>query len=547
MSAPTQRRIVIYDTTLRDGSQGEGISFSLPDKLQIAARLDDLGVDYIEGGYPLSNPKDSAFFQEVKKLRLKHAKPVAFGNTRKGSVAVEDDLSVGAVLKADTPTVCFFGKSWDFHVREALRVPLEENLRMIADTVGHCKRKGREVIYDAEHFFDGYKANPTYAMQAILAARDAGADAVVLCDTNGGTLPHEVADICREVLPQLRGTVLGIHTHNDGDLGVANALSAVMAGADHVQGTVNGIGERCGNSDLISIIANLRLKMKLDCLRPESLTKLTDVSRYVYDVSNMNWRNNQPWVGSSAFAHKAGVHAQAMARDPRTYEHIDPKLVGNDRRILISELSGAGNINAKLAKLGIVVDDKTLTRRVLDDVVKLESEGWQFEGAEASFELLLRRHLGLHRKFFELDHYRAMILKRENLAPITECTIKLHAGSVVEHCVAEGDGPVNALDAALRKALEPHYPAIRKLQLVDFKVRVINSKAATAAKVRVVIESRDGDQLYGTIGVSENILDAAYRALVDSIEYLLIKEQERSLPTVAVPAITVPAAAAAGA
>jgi 2-isopropylmalate synthase len=520
-------RITVYDTTLRDGSQGEGVSFSLQDKLLIAAKLDELGVDYIEGGYPVSNPKDAAFFREVKKLHLRHARPVAFGNTRKGSSTIEDDLSVQAVLEAGTDTVCYFGKSWDFHVREALRVSPDENLKMIADSVGYSRRKGREVVYDAEHFFDGYKNNPKYALSTLLAAQEAGAHTICLCDTNGGTLPEEVFDICREVAPHIK-VALGIHTHNDGDVGVANALAGVRAGATHVQGTINGIGERTGNCDLVGVIANLRLKMGRDCLRPDSLTKLTDVSRFVYDVANMNWRNNQPFVGVSAFAHKAGVHAHAIARDTRTYEHVDPKLVGNDRRILISELSGASNIAAKIEKLGAAGTDKSVMKKVLDDVVRLENEGYQYEAAEASFELLLRRHLGLHKKFFELDHYRVSMLKRGHQNAISECTMKLHVGSSVEHTVAEGDGPVNALDRALRKALAPHYPGVNSMHLVDYKVRVINSRAATAAKVRVMMETRDDNRLFGTIGVSSNLLEASYQALVDSIEYKLVNDEERA-------------------
>jgi 2-isopropylmalate synthase len=530
----SKSRVLVYDTTLRDGSQGEGISFSLQDKLMIAARLDELGVDYIEGGYPLSNPKDKAFFDEVRNLKLRHARPVAFGNTRKGSAKVEDDPSVNAVLAAGTPTTCIFGKTWDFHVREALRVSLDENLRMIADSVGHLKRAGREVVYDCEHFFDGWKANPEYALKTVLAAREAGADWIVLCDTNGGSLPDEVYAIAREVLPHVGEGRLGIHTHNDGDLGVANTLAAVRAGATQVQGTINGIGERCGNADLISVVANLRLKMKRDCLSADGLPRLTELSRFVYDIANMNWRDNQPFTGASAFAHKAGVHAHAVARDARTYEHIDPGLVGNDRRILISELSGASNVAVKLAAMGIAEPDRALMRKVLDEVVRLENEGWQFEAADASFELLLRRHLGRHREFFRLDHYRASVYKRDGAAPVTECTLKLHVGDKSEHTVAEGDGPVNALDAAVRKALEPHFPAVRGISLVDYKVRVINSKAATAAKVRVTIETRDrdwsgaaGDGVYGTVGVSENILDASFQALRDAIEYKLLRDEER--------------------
>ncbi len=525
------RRIEIYDTTLRDGTQGEGFNLSLQDKLLIAAKLDELGVDYIEGGYPLSNPKDAAFFKDVKLLKLKNAKISAFGMTRRRGVRPAEDVGMRALLEAETPVVTIVGKSSDHQAKIILSVSPEENLEMIADTVGHIRQAGRQVVYDAEHFFDTYRANPEYALRTLAAAEEAGASVLVLCDTNGGSMPELVAEATVAVRKQSSAKI-GIHTHNDAGLAIANAQASIHAGADHAQGTINGVGERCGNMDLIPLIANLHLKYKLDCLRPGTLQHLTEVSRYVFETANMNLVSGQPYVGSSAFAHKGGMHVHAVQKDVSSYEHVSPESVGNSRKILISEMSGASNIAAKAGRKFDIENDKATLRRVLERVQDLENEGYQFEAAEASFELLLRKEIGRHRQFFQLDHYRTVVLKNgiEN-DPVSEATVKLHVNGVVEHQVAEGDGPVNALDSALRRALNLHYPEIENVRLMDYKVRVINSKDETASKVRVVIESRrdksDGSkEIFGTIGVSGNIIDASWQALVDAYEYHLLHVEE---------------------
>lgn len=515
--------IEIYDTTLRDGAQGEGVSFSLEDKLLIARRLDEMGFDYVEGGYPLSNPKDAEFFQRIAAEPLKHSKVCAFGMTRRRGMQPADDPGMKALLEARTPVVTIVGKTSDFHATEVLGVSLQENLAMIRDTVAYLREQGREVIYDAEHFFDGWKANPVYAAKTIRAAAEAGAKLIVMCDTNGGSLPEEVAAITKEAAAAV-AVPLGIHCHNDCELAVANSLAAVDAGAMHVQGTINGLGERCGNVDLISVIGNLSLKKRgLETLRHDRLEHLTELSRYVYEIANMNFRNGQPFVGASAFAHKGGMHVHAVAKVAHSYEHIDPATVGNERRVLVSELSGRSNILALATKHNLS-QDKDLMDRVLRQIVELENRGYQFEAAEASFELLVRRLAGQFKPHFELLKYSTMVESRGG-APITEAAVKLQIGDQVRHEVAEGDGPVNALDAALRKALGGHFPNLADMHLVDYKVRVINSEAATAASVRVVIESRDDDQSWGTVGVHENVIEASWAALVDSIEYKLCKDE----------------------
>ncbi len=518
-------KIFIYDTTLRDGSQSEGVSFSLLDKLAITAKLDDLGVDYIEGGYPIANPKDESYFQEVKFLLLKHAKIAAFGSTRRANTRVEDDKNVKALLQAGTPVVTVVGKNWDFHVTNVLKVSLEENLKMVSDTIAYLKSQGREVFFDAEHFFDGYKKNREYALKVIETAQSSGADAVVLCDTNGGSLPTEIAEIVSGVRRKL-SCMLGIHVHNDGDLAVANTLTAIDHGVRQVQGTVNGLGERCGNADLCSIIPNLVLKKGYQCLESGGLRKLTEVSRYVYEVANILLRSNQPFVGASAFAHKGGLHVNAIQKDKITYEHIPPESVGNERRILISELSGSSTILAKVEKLNLTHDTQ-LMKSILDEVQNLENEGYQFESAEASFELLVRKKAGRYKPFFNLEGFRVIVEKRENGLPVTEATVKVKVSDVQELSASEGDGPVNALDSAMRKALDRFYPSLKDMKLVDYKVRVINPKKATAAKVRVIIESQDKTGVWNTIGVSENLIEASWQALVDSIEYKLLKEEGR--------------------
>ena len=527
-----KRRIEIYDTTLRDGTQGEGFNLSLQDKLLITQKLDVLGVDYIEGGFPLSNPKDAAYFREVRALKLHHAVVSAFGMTRRRDLAVHQDPGIVALLEAQTPVVTLVGKTIAAQVEKVLGVSLEENLAMISQSVAHFVREGRKVVYDAEHFFDAWRANPDYALRTLLAARDAGACVLVLCDTNGGSLSEWVAHATAEVRAKV-GVLVGIHTHNDAALAVANALAAVNAGADHVQGTINGVGERCGNMDLIPLVANLQLKCGMDCLRPGTLQHLTEVSRYVYETANLNLVPAQPYVGSSAFAHKGGMHVHAVQKDVSTYEHVLPESVGNTRRILVSELSGVSNIATKAGRKFNISHDKATLRKVLEKVQRLEHAGYQFEAAEASFELLVRKEIGRHKSFFDLHHYRVVILKSDGSPAVAEATVKLRVGDAPEHTVAEGDGPVNALDSALRRALRPHYPAIADLHLVDYKVRVINSRDETAASVRVVIEFRRGPaddparrEIFGTIGVSQNVIDASWQALVDAYEYHLLHVAE---------------------
>ncbi len=515
-------RISIYDTTLRDGSQGEGVNFSLQDKLLITQRLDDAGFDYIEGGYPLSNPKDAAYFGAMREIELKHARVAAFGMTRRRDLAADLDQGMKALVAAGTSVITIVGKSWDLHVRDVLAASLEENLRMIADSVGFCATHAAEVIYDAEHFFDGYKRNPDYALRTLQAAAAAGAAWIVLCDTNGGSLPDEIADAVSIVGREIH-VPLGIHTHNDGDLAVANALTAVQHGARQVQGTINGLGERCGNVDLCSVLGNLALKYpNFEVLSPGKIEHLTELSRYVYETANMNFRPNQPFVGASAFAHKGGMHVHGIRKNATTYEHVIPAAVGNERRVLISELSGKSNVAEKLKEYGLE-QDGGLHALVLDRVQELENEGYQFEASDASFVLLVQRLAKRHRAWFEPLGYHVSVNGKLGLEPSTstEATIKLRVGDRLEHTVSEGDGPVNALDGALRKALEGHYPRLKEMQLVDYKVRVINARAGTAARVRVVIESKDRDDVWGTVGVSENVIEASWLALVDSFEYKL--------------------------
>ncbi len=523
MSSP--RRIEIYDTTLRDGTQGEGFSLSLQDKLMIAQKLDELGVDYIEGGYPLSNPKDEAFFRDIRAMKLKHARIAAFGMTRRRGIKAEEDPGMKALLGAESPVITIVGKTSDYQARVVLNVTLEENLAMIADSVRLMQSAGRTVIYDAEHFFDAYRANPQYALQTLLAAQEAGASVLCLCETNGGALPEMIAQAVADVKKHV-SVKIGIHTHNDGGLAVANSLAAMNAGADHAQGTINGVGERCGNMDLTTFIATAQLKYQHECLKPGSLVHLTDVSRYVYEIANMNPVTNQPYVGASAFAHKGGMHVHAVQKDVSTYEHITPEDVGNTRKILVSEMSGQSNIAAKVGKRFNIEQDKVILKKVLGKVQELENAGYQFEAAEGSFEMLLRRVMGSYMPFFSLDHYRVVVLKHDDHTPIAEATVKLRVGDTSEHHVAEGDGPVNALDGALRKALIHHYPKIAGVHLTDYKVRVINSREETAAGVRVIVESKrarsDGTvELFGTIGVSHNVIDASWQALVDAYEYHL--------------------------
>ena len=519
------KEVVIYDTTLRDGAQTEGISLSIPDKLRITQRLEELGIPYIEGGWPASSEKEAGFFKEVRKLKLKHSILTAFGSTRKANTHAGKDPQVASLLKAETQVITLFGKSWDLHVREVFRVPLEENLRMIAETVAYLKCHGRGVMYDAEHFFDGYRDNPEYALKTLEAAAEAGAGTVILCDTNGGSLPSFIHRVVDEVKCRIR-VPLGIHCHNDSDLAVANSVAAVEAGVLQVQGTINGYGERCGNANLCSIIPVLQLKMGYPCVPANRLQSITEVAHYVAEVCNMRPDDHQPFVGHSAFAHKGGVHINAVEKNPRTYEHLQPPSVGNERRLVVSELGGKSTIlaSAKMLHMDSMSDDQA--KEFLQEVRKREALGYHFEAAEGSLELLMRRFYKRFKQLFDLEGFRVMVEKAADGTLSSEATIKLKVDGKSEHTVAEGDGPVNALDKALRKALAGFYPSVKEMHLVDFKVRVLESQAGTAAKVRVVIQSQDAEKSWWTMGVSENIIEASWQALVDSIEYKLLKDRK---------------------
>lgn len=518
-------KIRVYDTTLRDGMQAEGVSFSLQDKLLVAEHLDQIGLDYIEGGYAASNPKEMQFFEQIKTKNLKHAKIAGFGNTRRADCSCEEDASLQAILNCGAQVATLVGKSWDMHVTEVLKCSLEENLAICAESVEYMKGKGLEVIFDAEHFYDGFKKNPEYAMQVLAAAVGAGADTLALCETNGGGLPHEVFEITKQVCDKFPDTIIGIHTHNDSDCAVANSLAAIHAGARHIQGTINGLGERTGNANLCSIIPNLTFKMGFETISLENIKRLTEISRFVYEMANLSPVMSMPYVGESAFAHKAGLHVNALRKNKKTYEHLEPEQVGNERKFLISELSGASNVLAKLEKnkLG---DDKKLARKILNMVQDLEGQGYQFEAADGSFDLLVKKAMGTYVQAFELEKYHVNVERDSQSGTMTEATVKLSVDGKMEHVVGEGDGPVNALDCALRKSLEGFYPNIKDMHLIDYKVRVVNAKAGTAAKVRVVIESKDNDKIWGTVGVSENIIDASWKALKDSIEYKILKDAQ---------------------
>jgi len=516
-------KIKLYDTTLRDGMQAEGVSFSLEDKLAIAKCLDGLGLDYIEGGYAASNPKEINFFAEAAKLDLKNSRLVAFGSTRRANCSVSDDVSLNAMLACKTRVATLVGKTWDLHVTDVLGCSLDENLTICAESIEYLKKHGLETIFDAEHFFDGYKENPEYAMKVLVAVAEAGADTLVLCDTNGGCMPDQVYEITRTVCEKFSPTTIGIHTHNDTDCATANCLAAVRAGARQVQGTINGLGERCGNANLCAIIPNLAFKMGFEVLSPEKTKSLTEVSRYIFEIGNLTPVMNMPYVGESAFAHKGGLHVNAQRKSRRSYEHITPDLVGNERRFLISELSGKSTVLAELEKAKIA-EDKKLASKILTRVQELENEGFQFEAADASFDLLVKRIMGTYKPSFDLIKYHVTVEKRATGDMVTEATVKLKVGDRTEHIVGEGDGPVNALDAALRKSLENFYPSIKEVHLIDYKVRVVNARAGTAARVRVIIESRDKNSIWGTVGCSENIIEASWQALVDSVEYKLQKD-----------------------
>jgi 2-isopropylmalate synthase len=520
------KRIEIYDTTLRDGAQAEEVSFSVEDKLRITEKLDELGIQYVEGGYPGANPRDAEYFREAAKLTLRNSTVVAFGSTHRPGHKVERDRTVKAILDSGTPAATIFGKTWDFHAEHALKVSLEQNLALIHDTVAYLRKRMDTVFFDAEHFYDGYKRNPEYALACLRAAEEAGAECLVLCDTNGGSLPAEIEKITRTVKKEMK-TPLGVHAHNDSECAVANSVVAVRAGAVHVQGTINGLGERIGNANLCSIIPNLQLKQGYQCLSAEQMSGLRDASRFVNEIANIMHFNRQPFVGDSAFAHKAGMHVSAIVKSSETYEHIRPELVGNSQRILVSDLAGKSNILRKAREFGLKIDPANpKVQEIVSSLKELENQGFQFEGAEASFELLMKKALGLHRRFFDLIGFRVIIEKRkEGEIPLNEATIMLRVSGHVEHTAATGNGPVNALDNALRKALVRFYPALNDVELLDYKVRVLSTGVGTTARVRVLVESGDGVSKWGTVGVSENIIQASYRALVDSVEYKLLKTE----------------------
>lgn len=519
--------IRIYDTTLRDGAQAEDIAFSVEDKVRIVRKLDELGIHYVEGGYPGSNPRDLQFFREISHVSLTHTRIAAFGSTCRPGNRPEEDRNIRALLDAKAPVVTIVGKSWDVHPREVMKIDLHENLDMISRSVGFLKQRADEIVYDAEHFFDGYKSDLEYALATVRRAQEAGADCIVLCDTNGGTLPWELEEIIAGVGPHL-SVPMGIHIHNDSELAVANTVLAVRNGITHVQGTINGYGERCGNANLCSIIPALKLKLGRDCISDDQLKKLREVSRFVSELANIPHSKHQPYVGDSAFAHKGGIHVSAIRKNPQTYEHFRPELVGNRQRILVSDQAGQSTILAKAAEYKIDLQSREeVTQKILSDLKELENKGFQFEGAEGSFEILMKKALGKHRRFFELIGFRVIVEKRaEDEPPTSEATIMIRVGDRVEHTAALGNGPVNALDNALRKALEKLYPQLKEVKLVDFKVRILSSIHGTRAATRVLIESQDTSDKWGTVGVSENIIQASWQALVDSMEYKLLKEEK---------------------
>jgi 2-isopropylmalate synthase len=521
-------QVVAYDSTLRDGAQAQGVSFTVEDKLKIVQRLDELGIGYIEAGNPGSNPKDLEFFEQVGALKLKHAKIIAFGSTRKVGANAAEDRNLQSLLSANTAAVAIFGKSWDYQVTDILRTTLEENLNMIADTVAYLVSQGKEVVFDAEHFFDGYKANPSYAMLTLQAAADAGASVLCLCDTNGGTFPSELGEIVKKV-SQVFKQQIGIHCHNDCEMAVANSIAAVQAGAVQVQGTINGIGERCGNANLCAIIPNLQLKLGLSCIPPENMTELTSAARFVSEVANMVFNDKAPYVGNDAFSHKGGMHIDAVSKNPISYEHISPEKIGNVRHILVSEVAGR---SALLAKINAVDPALTKgspeTKRILEHLKSLEHEGYQFESAESSFELLVMRLLGKHKPFFTLKEYKVSTQEDANGLNST-ASIRIAVNGQEETACAQGEGSVNALDKAVRKALERFYPAIKDVKLIDYKVRVLDSDKATAAKVRVLIESADQHASWTTVGVSTDIIEASWRAMLDAIEYKLMRDAQSKI------------------
>ncbi|MGE5630849.1 MAG: citramalate synthase [Caulobacteraceae bacterium] len=515
------KRIFIYDSTLRDGAQGEGIAFTVNDKLNLTRKLDEFGIDYIEAGNPGSNPKDAEYFEKVGKIKLKNSKLVAFGSTKRANTEVSADNNILALLKAETPAVALFGKSWDFQVTNIIRTTLDENLKMISSTVEFMKDKGKEVVFDAEHFFDGYKANPEYAMETLRSARRAGADWLVLCDTNGGSLPNEISDIVRKI-SEVMNAPIGIHSHNDCGMAVANSIMAVLSGAVQVQGTFNGYGERCGNANLCTVIPNLQLKAHCSLMPEGNLAGLTALSRYIGEIANTGHGEYEPYVGNNAFAHKGGMHIDAVLKDPISYEHVSPELVGNGRRLLMSEISGRSTVLNKIQEFAPWLNKESPeVKGIVDKLKKLEHDGYQFEGAESSFELMVKRSLGKENEFFKVMDFKVWCDNRRDSENSAGAVIKVKVNGTEEIATAEGNGPVNAVDKALRRALELFYPQLKKIRLSDYKVRVLDTSDATAAKVRVHVESTDGELVWGTVGVSANIIEASCYALVDSIEYFL--------------------------
>ena len=520
--AQSERQIVIYDTTLRDGAQAEGLSFAAADKLKIARRLDELGVHYVEGGYPGSNPKDQEFFRQAQEIDWKNITITAFGSTRHKSTSVENDAGVKALIGTGTRAVCIVGKSWDHHVTAVLDTTLENNLAMISETIAYLKRHGREVFFDAEHFFDGYRSNPEYALAALRAAQEAGADCLVLCDTNGGSMPNYIREVTRRVHDACDAPI-GIHVHNDADLATANTMAAVECGASHVQGTINGVGERCGNANLCTVIPNLQLKLGYTAIKPDQLQHLSDAARFVSEIANMALNPFMPYVGHSAFAHKAGYHADGMAKSQIAYQHVDPALVGNEMRVLISELSGRSSVLSRAERLGLRLSRQSEDLHGLVEEIKdLEQRGFQFEGAEASFELLIKRRQPNYTPPFSLLDFLVLVETRGGRSILSEATVKIQVGDEVQHTAAEGNGPVNALDTAMRKALISAYPQLKQVRLLDYKVRVLDESSATAAGVRVMIESTNGHTEWSTVGSSTNIIEASYSALADSLEYAIL-------------------------
>lgn len=522
------KKVYIYDTLLRDGLQGEGVSMSCASKLKVAMLLDDFGIDYIEGGYAASNPKDMEFFHQARKLKLKHAKIAAFGSTRRGNTPVAEDAGTCKLLEAGTHVVTIFGKAWRLHVKDVLRVSEEENLEMILDTVRHLKANGRDVIYDAEHFFDGWKDSPEYAEATLKKAVEGGASSIVLCDTNGGCLPHEIYGITEGLVKKFK-VPFGIHCHNDSGMAVANSIEAVRAGAEYVQGVMNGYGERCGNANLSEIIPTLDLKTGMRAVGRGKLKGLCSLTRAIDEILNMRHNKQMPYVGESAFAHKAGMHVNAVQKNPKSFEHVEPEVVGGKRRILISELAGGSNVLLKAVEMGLHMEKSAPElKQILNELEQLESKGYEFEAADGSFQLLIQKVLKKHKPFFDLEGFRVIVEKRGKNEPcFSEATVKLTVNGDEAHTVGEGDGPVNALDAALRRALASFYPQISQVSLTDYRVRILDPEEATAAKTRVLIESTDGKNTWGTVGVSENIIEASWEALVDSVEYKLLADEKK--------------------